>query len=100
MIAGYNENEAASLTLTYTLGPFLAKINQSLSDGISLQVATDYLRYVCSNSYTVEAAELCTVHLVNLYGLSRVTDNKIRLLQVIKQISESYVIISRSNYFW
>lgn len=91
LLIGYNELEAGFVT-AMILTPLVDKYNQTLEDGISLELALLNLNQECSDSYTPNI-ELCREFLVNLYDIDGVNDKQ-RYLQLAKQKSWFYYILN------
>ena len=69
--------QEAAVELSFELGAFAAASNRSIANGVSLQLAKDYLRVKCS-SLTPQSVELCVNFLISTYRLDRIRSDKER----------------------
>lgn len=76
-MCGINGQEATLEMYAKLLG-FAAMRNQTIDNGLSLDLAKQFLQSTCSSSYAPMSPGLCVEHIVGLYRLDRTRSDKER----------------------
>ena len=81
LMAGFNGQEG-SVFLHLFVFPMIAARNQSIDEGCSMEMVTEFLQGFCSQSFTTQAPELCADFIIREYGLDTAVDERQRTIRL------------------
>lgn len=87
LMCGVNGQEAAG-ELNLDAGLFASLRNQSVANGMTLDLVRQYLQHSCETRYTPLSPGLCVDYIIGLYRLDRVRSDRERMVRLSYFMSE------------
>ena len=70
LMCGVNGQEGVT-QMYFSVGGFAAMKNETIENGVSLDLAKEFLHFMCSTQYSKQAPQLCVEHIVYTYRLDK-----------------------------